>query len=428
MKEIAGTALSALAAAGMDKSQVKVTVRERDELCFEGGRISSLRTSQSRELRLSGIKDGRLGSATLSRVSKADIEAAALKIAEASAAFPADPALDISEKQPPAEFDNGVARPDRDTMFLRLSEFSAAVGRNYPLVRLGTVSLAFNREESLFLNSNGAEFVSRVGNYEVLAIYSSQKNGKVSSLGYSGFYAKELDRPLLEYASCEALISRSPEHLEARPVAGKFDGDIVLAPDCAGDFLSFVLNSVRDSMIISGAGVYRNRMGEKIASEALTLVSSPASPEMATPCFVTEEGYPAGEVKIIEGGVLKSFLLSRYGARKSGLRASASDGSCCQVLPGDKTYGQLIEGVRRGLLLFGFSGAKPDNNGDFSGVAKNSFYIEDGKVLFPVTETTVSGNIPALLSGIKGISRDRINLGYAIYPWICAGPVSISGK
>ena len=44
-----------------------------------------------------------------------------------------------------------------------------------------------------------------------------------------------------------------------------------------------------------------------------------------------------------------------------------------------------------------FSGARPAENGDFSGVAKNSYYIEKGKVQFPVSETMVSGNLAELV-------------------------------
>ena len=428
MDDIARDSLAALAAAGMPKAQVRVTERSRDELCFEAGRISLFRTAQSSELRLTGIREGRLGAATLTRADKGEIAAAAKTIAKTAEAFPADPYLDISVRQGPAEFDNGVPSPDRDRMYLRLSEFVRAVGERHPQVKLGTISLAFNREESRFLNSNGAEFLSKAGNYEVLIVYTSQKGEKVSSLGYSYFFAKDLGRPLMDYASCASLLEQSPGQLNARPVEGKFEGDIILAPDCVGDFLEFVLNSVRDSMLISGASIYLNRIGAQVAHEEFSLLSSPASPEIATPSFFTSEGYPAAEVRVIEKGVLKSYLLSRYGARKTGLPAGLSEGGGCQVLPGNKTYAQLIAGVKRGLLVVGFSGATPGNNGDFSGVAKNSFYIEDGRILFPVSETMLSGNIPRMLLNVKGISAERLNFGYAVYPWLSMGGVTISGK
>lgn len=428
MDGIARFSLSTLLDAGMYKAQINAAVRSRDEFCFEAGRIALLRTAQSTELRLCGIKGGRLGSVTLNKIDTGEVAAAARNVVKTSESFPQDPFLDIAAQQLPAEFNNGVSAPDRDKMYFRLSEFAADVKARYPLVKLATVSLAFNREDSRFLNSNGVDFKSTLGNYEVLAVYSSQKGEKVSSLGYSYFFAKGLDRPLLGFASCASLLAQSSEQLDARPVEGKFEGDVILAPDCAGDFFEFVLNSVKDSMICSGTSVYLNKTGSLVASEELTFLSSPVADEISTACFVTSEGYPSEEVRIIEKGILKSYLLSQYGSRKTGLPAARSDGGGCQVLPGIRGYQQLISSVKRGLLVVGFSGAKPDNNGDFSGVAKNSFYIEDGRISFPVSETMLSGNIPRMLLGIKGISKERVNFGNAVYPWIHIGGVTVSGK
>jgi len=65
---------------------------------------------------------------------------------------------------------------------------------------------------------------------------------------------------------------------------------------------------------------------------------------------------------------------------------------------------------------------------DFSGVAKNSYYIENGKIRYPLSETMLSGNIAEMLRNIKGVSKERINFGDAIFPWIQFRGLVISGK
>jgi PmbA protein len=95
---------------------------------------------------------------------------------------------------------------------------------------------------------------------------------------------------------------------------------------------------------------------------------------------------------------------------------------------GDKTLEELAAPIKRGLLVTRVSGNNPTAGGDFSGVAKNSYYVENGKILHPVSETMISCNIRKLLLNINGISRERVHFGGALLPWISFGGVTISGK
>ena len=74
----------------------------------------------------------------------------------------------------------------------------------------------------------------------------------------------------------------------------------------------------------------------------------------------------------------------------------------------------MIRDVKAGILITRFSGGRPNDKGDFSGIAKNSYYIENGAVAYPISETMVSGNMAALLTNIVAISvRARgLRFGY----------------
>ena len=61
-------------------------------------------------------------------------------------------------------------------------------------------------------------------------------------------------------------------------------------------------------------------------------------------------------------------------------------------------------------------------------MAKNSYYIENGKIMYPVTETMVSGNLADLFKNIEEVSSERIDYGLTILPYIHASGVTISGK
>ncbi|MCK5131963.1 MAG: hypothetical protein KAR40_07415 [Candidatus Sabulitectum sp.] len=61
-------------------------------------------------------------------------------------------------------------------------------------------------------------------------------------------------------------------------------------------------------------------------------------------------------------------------------------------------------------------------------MAKNSYYIENGEIKYPVSETMVAGNLKEMLKNIRHISKERVNNGGFIVPWITFSGVTVSGK
>ena len=61
-------------------------------------------------------------------------------------------------------------------------------------------------------------------------------------------------------------------------------------------------------------------------------------------------------------------------------------------------------------------------------MAKNSYYIEDGKIRGAVSETMINGNLDGLLRSITGISRETVADGYSVLPWLAADGIVVSGK
>ena len=88
----------------------------------------------------------------------------------------------------------------------------------------------------------------------------------------------------------------------------------------------------------------------------------------------------------------------------------------------------MIKGIERGLIVGRFSGGEPGASGDFSGVAKNSFLIENGKITGPVSEVMISGNLAQILKSVRDISRERIADGGSVLPYISFDGITVSGK
>jgi len=88
----------------------------------------------------------------------------------------------------------------------------------------------------------------------------------------------------------------------------------------------------------------------------------------------------------------------------------------------------MIKNIKKGILIDGFSGGYPAVNGDFSGVAKNGFLIEDGKIAGAITETMISGNLFEMFKNIKDVSKEQVCAGWCVTPYMSFDGVVISGK
>jgi len=420
--------LDALMRAGADKAYTGLAISERHEMNIEAGEIKLLRTTFNTSLHLSVIKDSKKGHIGLNKSDDASIEKAVADVMDIAAGAQPDEAHDIAEWQEPAEFHKGPTTPDLDAMYDRLKGFVATVSRRYPKINLRQVILSFTRSRAYVMNSNGVDFRTFRGTYHFMAMFSAGEGDKVSSFNASGVSMLDLDRDLIDCGSIDMLLRQSCEQITTRPVEGKFVGDVIVAPDAFGDIWGFLFNAISDGPVISDTSIYKDKVGELITSPELTLHCRPVADEIADGYFVTGDGYAAKNSTIIEKGVLKGLLLSLYGSRKTGRERAVNQGGAIVVEPGNSSLSDLIRSVKKGILLCRLSGGAPNNYGDFSGVAKNSYLIEGGEIKHPLSETMISGNLAEAYKNITGISRERIDYGSAILPWIAFSGLTISGK
>jgi len=414
---------------GADKFQCALTERTHLELNLEQDELALMRTTVDTTLSITLIKNNQKGDISLNKTEHAAIDEAINTAFELAASSMADPDYDISPYQEPAEFAKGPKDPDTERMYALLKGYSEQVPKAFPLVKLAESVFAHDLTVQRFVNSSGVDFVTHKGIYSMSSVFSSKDGMKTSSFNYTGFSLRELEKDLLECSSLKTLLTQSVEHLDARTLQGKFVGDVVITPDCLGGLLAYYsMCYLGDRALISGTSILKDRLGQTVASPKLTFWTKPVSEEIADGYFVTPDGFAAQDVAVIEDGVLKSFMLSLYGANKTKRERAKNAGGCYVVMPGEKTLDEVIAGVEKGLLVARYSGGNPSANGDFSGVAKNSYYIENGKILYPVSETMISGNLAELFLNIKEISRERVDFGSAILPYIHATGITISGK
>ena len=430
-REIAQYALEALKKAGADEAQCIVSRGKTDELNVDGGEFSLMRSLLNSSISLKVLKDHRKGVVSINKLDRESIDKAVadcIAAAESSMPDEAEVIAEISENAD-TNFISGVLEPDKDRLFDRIQEFLTVVKKEYPKVIMEQLISEYSHTDMLYMNTNGVEFSYKAGGYGFSTMFSAHEGEKSSSfIGY-GANLNTLDEPFLEIGQQKILLEESGKQLSARPVDGKFVGTLVITPACLGEILSTIVgNFMSDSVIIDKTSPWIEKLGERVADERFTLSTIPLDDRIVCGERFTGEGYPSQNETLIENGILKSFKLSAYGSRKTGYARALNSSWNMEVQPGDTSLEEILSGIDKGLILNRFSGGQPGTNGDFSGVAKNSFLIENGKMTDAVSETMVSGNLADILLHIRGISKERLCDGASVLPWIAFDGVTISGK
>lgn len=411
------------------KYRYTISQSEKQELNLENGGFKLLRTVFSNSASLRVFQGAKMGAASGNDITETGLEklAAAAKAAAESASE--DPCHDIAPDQGKDVFLQGNTKPDMDRFIERIKEFLKTAAEEYPKVRIMSGIGSYDRWNWISRNSNGTEFEARAGQYHFSVEICASDGDKTTGLDYTGFSTKTLDVPFMEMGDLRRRLEDIQKSIEPERIQGKFEGPVIITPGCAEDFIFMTLsNYIGEGVIVNGTSQWLDKVGEQVADEKLTISLKPFDDRIVTGERATANGFRTEEVTLIDKGVLKTHWLSLYGSNKTGRPVVKNTGSDLVVEPGDKTLEELIASVDKGLILGGFSGGNPGTNGEFSGVAKNSFLIENGKVKCAVTETMVNGNLAEAFRHIRGISREVLCNGRSVVPYIAVDGIVISGK
>lgn len=424
MKKLMGRILTA----GFDKAEVICANEHMTEMQVDFSDFSLLRNTETDQLTLRGIMGEKYATVMLNQVDDVSLQSAVAQLLEAAQSAPGDPARSFAPPQLVPMNEMGPLEPMYYQMHERVGQFLKDVGENHPECMLKQSLLRYIRTRTLRVNTEGLEIDSTEGYYNHGVRFLSKRNGKTSSINYSGAYAADLDTELLEWGGLRRAIESSSREITVTPFAGKLEGPLIVSPEAFAVLLGFWVAHLKDDKMISGTSKFRAMLDKPVASPLLTLSVEPRSHLFARQEFMTEDGFGSEPSTIVQNGILKTFMLSEYGAKKTGVARAVNSGMNWVINGGTKTLVDLFDDIENGLLLGRLSGGVPAANGDFAIVAKNSFLIESGFISKPVSEVIVSGNIFQILSAVTSVSRERANDGMSLIPWVVVEGMTATGR
>lgn len=426
--DFAKTLISHIQAVGFDAAEVIVSSEHVTEMQVDFSDISLLRNSETDLVRLRGIMGGRYATVSINQLDSTSLQTGVVRLQEAAMAAPIDPHRSFAPNQLVPHNEMGPLEPLYYLMHDRVSQFLRSVSDAYPECMLKQSILRYTRTRTLRLNTQGLEADTTEASYNHGVRFLSKRNGKTSSINYSGAYAENLDTELLDWPGLRRAIESSGREIAVAPFVGQLNGPIVISPEAFGVLLGFCFAHLRDEKMLAGTSQFRQALEKPISSPLLTIEVEPRSLNFARHEFLTEDGYGAEPSTLIEKGVLKAFMLTDHAARKLSLERAVNSGTNLVVLPGPTPLERFFADVKYGLYLGRVSGGAPAINGDFSIVAKNSFLIEDGVLTRPVSEVIVSGNLFEMLNAIADVSQERANDGITCIPWVRVNGLTANGR
>jgi PmbA protein len=213
---------------------------------------------------------------------------------------------------------------------------------------------------------------------------------------------------------------------------------IIFDADAARSLLSSFVGCALGGSVWRRSSYLADREGSRVASPLVNVIDDPLIPRGPGSRAFDGEGLASRRNVVVEEGVLRTFLLDSYCARKLGKASTASAGrsgggvgastSNLLLSPGSQTPEELIASTPRGLFVtemmgFGFNAV----TGDFSRGA-SGFWIEDGKLAFPVSEVTISANLDHMLQNIDAIANDLVLKTSMASPTLRVSEMTIAGE
>lgn len=195
---------------------------------------------------------------------------------------------------------------------------------------------------------------------------------------------------------------------------------VVLSSEAGGTLIHEACgHGLEADFIMKGTSIYAGKVGEKVASDLITVIDDGTLRGRFGTFAFDDEGTPSQKTILIQNGILKGYMTDYYTAQMIGLKRSGNGRresfrfkpqprmTNTFIAPGDMDPNEIINSVRNGLLVKRMGGGEVNvTNGDFVFEVNEGYLIENGKIKHPVRGAILTGNGPRVLETIDMVGSD----------------------
>ena len=222
---------------------------------------------------------------------------------------------------------------------------------------------------------------------------------------------------LTEYV--DQAVNAALTNLEARPApAGEMT--VVLGAGWPGVMLhEAVGHGLEGDFNRKGSSTFSGRIGQRVAAKGVTVLDDGTISDRRGSLNIDDEGHPTQRNVLIEDGILRGYMQDSLNARLMGVKPTGNGRresyahvpmprmTNTYMLAGDKRKEEIVASIKRGLYATNFGGGQVDiTSGKFVFSASEAYWVENGRIQYPVKGATLIGNGPEAMQRVSMIGND----------------------
>lgn len=423
---------------GASDAEIVFSIGESTSIQFKKDIIETAKQSTNAGYGVRAAVNGAVGFAGTNMLSelentvKTAVDSA--KVMEADPLFKSFPEKPASYKEVAGLFDDKIVEMSLDECIECATDMISGVKTVENMI---PTSGGFSRSVSYFMimNTNGLS-AQRKGTAVSGFADVTTCSGEVSTAyDYDASRSKNVDF---------AAIGQNAAELAKKSLKGMTCGaekmPVIFHPFSFADILENTLapSIDADSVQKERSGL-AGRLGEKIANSDLSITDDGTLAGGISSGAFDDEGTPTQKTKVIENGVLNSYLYDSYTAGKDNVKSTGNGYRYSySSVPGvdlsnfviQFPQSDVIAETKRGIYINTVIGAHTANeiSGDFSVEGRNAFLIENGEISKPIKSVMISGNVFEMLKNIDGAGKDVRSVGGIVTPSIRISEMSVIGE
>ena len=293
----------------------------------------------------------------------------------------------------------------------RIAQVMASVGAEYDVVMVARADGTRAADVRPLVRLSVTVIAEQTVNGEVRREVGSGGGGGRFGLGYFTDAMLEL---YVQQAVHAALTN-----LESRPVAAG-EMTVVLGPGWPGVLLhEAVGHGLEGDFNRKGSSTFAGRIGQRVAAKGVTVLDDGTIADRRGSLNIDDEGHATQKNVLIEDGILRGYMQDSLNARLMGVKPTGNGRresyahlpmprmTNTYMLAGSKTKEEILASLKRGVYATNFGGGQVDiTSGKFVFSASEAYWVENGKILYPVKGATLIGNGPEAMTRVSMIGND----------------------
>lgn len=208
--------------------------------------------------------------------------------------------------------------------------------------------------------------------------------------------------------------------------SGKYP--MVVENRTVANLLNPLYNALQGGSLYQKQSFFGGKLDKPVGSKLMTFYDDPLIPSAPGSRLFDDEGLAATKRTVFEQGVLRSYYIDTYYGRKLGMKPTSGSNSNVIIDPGTRDMDAMVSSLKKGILVTGFNGGNCNGStGDFS-YGIEGFLVENGKIIHPVNEMNITGNMNQLFFNLVEVGKDIREDSEFRLPSMLFDNIDFSGK